>query len=255
MGRRRAAEHRQRLLRDPGRRAAGLHRQAERDQAGQQEHRLPAHRLVGLLDLQHAGQDHADGAGHQGDRQADVGKQDQASVMPKECQRRPDLVRAQLLVRIFGGDDDEVAVLFQARQRFPSGMHHQRVARLQRHVADAVALAQRLAAAMQRGQRNAVGLAHPDVARALADQLRAGRDHHLGDARLGRRQLLGEGFQFITQLQSVGRGELAQALRRAEHAEHAAGGDLDVARRTHAQVVAAAHQRDHAQAVRVPRCR
>ena len=85
-------------------------------------------------------------------------------------------LRAQLLLRVFSGHHDKVTVVLESGQRVPGCVHNQRVARLKCHAAHTIALPEGLAPAMQRDQRDTVGLAHPDVASGTANQSRVGWD-------------------------------------------------------------------------------
>ena len=150
------------------------------------------------------------------------------------------LVRPQLLVRILGGHHHEVAVLFQPGQRIPGGVHHQGIAGLERHVADAVPLAIGLPLPVQGHEGDTVGLAHPDVPGALPNEAGAGRNHHLGDAGLGGGEGIGKGLQVITENKAVFFDEGLQVRRRSNDAENGAGIDAHVAGHgagTDAQVV------------------
>ena len=65
------------LLRDPGGRSGRLNGRPKRAEAGQQEHGTPTDGVIGVIDVENAGQDHPDGFRQQAQREAKVGEQDQ----------------------------------------------------------------------------------------------------------------------------------------------------------------------------------
>src|SRR6185437_12266818 len=99
---------------------------------------LPVDRLVALVHVQHAGQQHADRAGHHRHRQVEVGEQRQAFGQQEEAHRLPDLAGALLFLRDVG-DHDQILVLRGQRQVAPVAVQYHGVARLQADPAHVVA--------------------------------------------------------------------------------------------------------------------
>ena len=88
-------------------------------------------------------------------------------------------------------------------------------------VADALAFAQGLAPAVQGQHGQPVSLAHPHVAGALADRVRARRDDHLGDARLGGGKASPKASNSSWTLQAEVPGELLAVSGGGHDADHA----------------------------------
>ena len=99
-------------------------------------------------------------------------------------------------------------------------MHNQRVASLQRQIANIIALAQRLTTAMQSHHGKAIGLAHPHITCTLADQLGTGRNNHFGNTGAGRCQYFAKFLQAGTLLQTVFFNELVYILRGCQDAHN-----------------------------------
>ena len=103
--------------------------------------------------------------------QPQVAEQDEPQGDQEEDQRRHGLVGPQLLLRIVGRHDDEVAVLLEARQGIPPGVGDDRVPGLERDIADVVLVPrQGLAPPVDREVGNAVDLPNPEFAAGLADE-------------------------------------------------------------------------------------
>ncbi|MNV27165.1 hypothetical protein D3C71_1183050 [compost metagenome] len=219
----------------PCRRAAGIHRPAERNQPGHHEHRLPVDRGIGLVHAQHAGQQHAGHTGHQGQRHRQLAGQRNQDGQREDRHGDLELVRALFAGRVVG-HHHEVAALGGLRQVGPDAVEDQHVAGAQLHIAHI--LADHLLVAVDRQQADAAFLAQAQVGRALADHVRGRRHHRFGNAGAAGVEQVTQMFQARGHAQELVLREIVDLLARAHRPQHAAHPDAHFRWRRQACVIA-----------------
>ena len=212
-----------------------VHRQPERQEAGQQKHRFPAHRTVSVIHAQHPGNNHAHGTGHERDGQGDGGEDHKRQGQHQERYRKHHLVGMALLARVVGGDHHKVTVFLQLRQMLPPGVADQRVASADRAVGQIIR--DRLAVSHHRQQAQAVGHAQPKVPRGAADQRGFRRYDNLRHAGDGTRQKVPQLLELRAERQPAFLDEVPQVVALRDHRQRRGRGDGRVQRRRHQQLV------------------
>jgi hypothetical protein len=156
--------------------AALLHRDAQREDAGEQEDDLPVHRLVGLLQVERAGEDESDAAEQGGDQNRQHVERGEPHDQGDDGQHDGRLAPPQARL-VDGLEHDQVLIVVELPDLRLGSLDEQGVAQLQVHAVEL--LQERLPPPLDGQHQALVPAAEVQALEGLADEPRMRRDQCL----------------------------------------------------------------------------